>query len=106
MFKGSFLSFKNLLALFLSSFMLFTSSQAWSDDAFFSETFGNYQEELEQLVEEKSEGQEDPQNLDIEDVLNPSEDLTQMMQDNEEIISNIDLNRVETDIDAAFEENL
>ncbi|WP_051145204.1 thioredoxin fold domain-containing protein [Thiomicrorhabdus sp. Kp2] len=57
MFKSSVLNIKNLFVLCLSSFMLFTSYQAWSaEDAFFSETFGNYQEELEVAKEDGKKG--------------------------------------------------
>ena len=48
---------KTLLAFLLSSFMLLISHQAWSaDDAFFDETFGNYQDELETAKEQGKKG--------------------------------------------------
>lgn len=38
--------FKQSLMMLLGSFLLATSYQAWSAEAFFDETFGNYQEDL------------------------------------------------------------
>lgn len=48
---------KSLLAYLLSCFMLLTSHQAWSaEDAFFDETFGNYQDEIDTAKEEGKKG--------------------------------------------------
>lgn len=44
-----------MLGSMLAAFTLF-SSQAWSEGAFFDETFGNFQEELEVAVESDKKG--------------------------------------------------
>ncbi|BCN93668.1 thioredoxin [Thiomicrorhabdus immobilis] len=48
--------FKQLLMMLLATMLITTTHQAWSADAFFDETFGNYQEDLETAKDEGKKG--------------------------------------------------
>lgn len=56
MCKSAVVNIKKLFGVLLVSCLLFTSQQAWSADAFFDETFGNYQEELETAKDDGKKG--------------------------------------------------
>jgi len=57
MFKKNVVKITPLLSLLFSSLLLLASHQAFAaDDAFFDETFGNYQDELETAKEDGKKG--------------------------------------------------